>query len=68
MISPPEIAGGGGFTFEDVPVAIYLGALLAEESAPGLEGRIVTRVAVQQAAHGEPPRAPFLTGMAATVG
>ena len=54
MILPPEIAGGGGFTFEDAPVAIYLGALLGEESAPGLKGRIVTRVAVQQAAHDEP--------------
>jgi hypothetical protein len=51
---PPEIAGGGGFTFEDAPVAIYLGALLGEESTPGLKGRIVTRVAVQQAASGEP--------------
>jgi len=39
MILPPEIAGGGGFTFEDAPVAIYLGALLGEESAPGLKGR-----------------------------
>jgi len=54
MILPPEIAGGGGFTFEDAPVAIYLGALLGEESAPGLKGRIVTRVSVQQAAHDEP--------------
>ena len=54
MMQPPELAGGGGFTFEDAPVAIYLGALLGEESAPGLEDRTVMRVAVQQAAYGEP--------------
>src|SRR5258708_2777738 len=54
MIQSPEISGGGGFSFEDAPVAIYLGALLGEEAAPGLEGRAITRVAVQQAAFGEP--------------
>jgi len=54
MIQPPEISGGGGFTFEDAPVAIYLGALLGEESASGLQDRTVVRVAVQQAAYGEP--------------
>src|SRR5690348_12602960 len=54
MSQPPELTGGGGFTFEDAPVAIYLGALLGEESAAGLEDRIVVRVAVQQAAYGEP--------------
>jgi hypothetical protein len=54
MVLSPEISGGGGFTFEDVPVAIYLGALLGEETAPGLEDRVVTRVAVQQAQFGEP--------------
>jgi hypothetical protein len=54
MIQPPDTSGGGGFTFEDAVVALYLGALLGEESAPGLEGRIVTRVAVQQANFGEP--------------
>ena len=64
MILPPEIAGGGGFTFEDAPVAIYLGALLGEESAPGLEGRIVTRVAVQQAASGEPLDDLIVDGLA----
>ena len=53
-MQPPELAGGGGFTFEDAPVAIYLGALLGEKSAPGLEDRTVMRVAVQQAAYGEP--------------
>jgi hypothetical protein len=54
MSQSPEIAGGAGFTFEDAPVAIYLGALLGEESAPGLEDRTVVRVAVQQAAYSEP--------------
>src|ERR1700684_1572215 len=54
MAQPPELSGGGGFTFEDAPVAIYLGALLGEESAPGLNDRTVVRVAVQQAAYGEP--------------
>ena len=54
MTQSPEISGGGGFTFEDAPVAIYLGALLGEEFAPGLHDRIVMRVAVQQAAYGEP--------------
>jgi hypothetical protein len=54
MVLSPEISGGGGFTFEDVAVAVYLGALLGEETAPGLKDRTVTRVAVQQAAFGEP--------------
>lgn len=54
MVQPPELTGGGGFSFEDAVVAIYLGALLGEESAPGLAGRIVSRVAVQQAAFGDP--------------
>lgn len=50
----PELKGGSGFTFEDGVAAIYLGALLGEESAPGLTGAIVSRVAFQQAAFGEP--------------
>jgi hypothetical protein len=54
MVSSPEISGGAGFSFEDASVAIYLAALLGEESGPGLSGRLVTRVAVQQAAFGEP--------------
>ena len=54
MTHSPELTGGGGFTFEDAPVAIYLGALLGEESAAGLEDRTIVRVAVQQAAYGEP--------------
>jgi hypothetical protein len=54
MTQPPELAGGGGFSFEDAPVSIYLGALLGEEPAPGFEDRTIVRVAVQQAAFGEP--------------
>ncbi|MGH6679201.1 MAG: hypothetical protein ACREDL_09800 [Bradyrhizobium sp.] len=52
MIQPPDTSGGSGFTFEDASVALYLAALLGEQSAPGLENRIVTRVAVQQRNHG----------------
>jgi hypothetical protein len=54
MATSPELSGGAGFTFEDAVVAHYLICLLAEESAPGLNGRIVARVAQQQAAFGEP--------------
>jgi hypothetical protein len=54
MNQSPEISGGAGFSFEDATVAIYLAALLGEESALGLLGRIVVRVAVQQVAFGEP--------------
>lgn len=63
-IQSPEISGGSGFTFEDAPVAIYLGALLGEESGPALGGRIVTRVAVQQAAFGEPLDDLIVDGLA----
>lgn len=54
MIQPPDTSGGSGFTFEDASVALYLAALLGEQSAPGLENRAVTRVAVQQRNQGEP--------------
>jgi hypothetical protein len=54
MPQAPEISGGAGFSFEDASVAFYLAALLGEESVPGLSDRIVTRVALQQAAFGEP--------------
>jgi hypothetical protein len=54
MVQAPEISGGAGFSFEDVSVALYLAALLGEESGPGLSDRIVVRVALQQAAFGEP--------------
>ena len=47
MTQSPETAGGAGFTFEDAALAIFLAALLGEENAPGLAGRIVVRVACQ---------------------
>lgn len=49
-----ELTGGSGFTFEDGVSAQYLAGLLFEGSMPGLPGRIITRVALQQAAFGEP--------------
>ncbi|MFY0527350.1 hypothetical protein ACN28I_30795 [Archangium gephyra] len=48
-----ELTGGGGFTYEDSVVAYYLAALLREEAAMGGNG-VVVKVAVQQAAQGEP--------------
>jgi hypothetical protein len=48
-----ELTGGEGFTYEDTVVAYYLTALLHEDAAAGLTGRVV-RVAVQQAGTGEP--------------
>ena len=48
-----ELTGGEGFTYEDTVVAYYLTALLHEDAAAGLTGQVV-RVAVQQAAAGDP--------------
>src|ERR1039458_2831584 len=48
-----EITGGAGFTYEDAVVAYFLTALLRKEPAAGQTGT-VTRVAIQQARHGEP--------------
>lgn len=50
----PELRGGGGFSFEDAVAAVYLTALLTETVAPGIKTGIVTRVALQGAASGEP--------------
>jgi hypothetical protein len=50
---PPDLSGGSGFTFGDVVVAVYLAALLGERSAPGIEPRLVYRVALEQANVGE---------------
>jgi hypothetical protein len=50
----PELAGGAGFTFEDLVTASYLAALLQQGYAPGVESRSVTRVALQQRDIGEP--------------
>jgi hypothetical protein len=53
-MASPELTGGAGFTFEDACAAVYLAALLAEETAPGLPDKIVVRVDVQQAPAGRP--------------
>lgn len=50
----PELAGGAGFTFEGAVGAFYLTALLGEAYAPGIDGRVVVRVAFQQRSFGEP--------------
>jgi len=54
MPQSPELAGGEGFTFEGDVAAFYLSALLAEAYAPGIDGRTVVRVSVQQRDFGEP--------------
>jgi hypothetical protein len=64
MTQPPDTSGGSGFTFEDAAVAFYLGALLGEHSAPALENRAVTRVAVQQRNRGEPLDDLIVNGVA----
>jgi hypothetical protein len=50
----PELAGGAGFTFEDAVAGSYLTALLQQGYAPGVESRVVPRVALQQRNFGEP--------------
>ena len=50
----PELTGGAGYTFEDGVAATYAAALLCENTAPGLPGRVVTKVAMQQGAFGQP--------------
>ena len=54
MVQSPENSAGTGFTFEHSATAVYLCALLGEETAPGLRDCVVTRVAVQQDGYGEP--------------
>lgn len=54
MPQSPELAGGEGFTFEGDVAAFYLTALLAEDSARGIDDRTVGRVSVQQRDFGEP--------------
>jgi hypothetical protein len=53
-MTSPELTGGAGFTFEDAVAASYLVALVCGTTSPGLGGRVVTRVAQQQEAAGEP--------------
>lgn len=50
----PELTGGAGFTYEAHVAARYFVGLLTEGSAPGLNHRIVKRVALQQKSAGEP--------------
>ena len=44
----PELTGGAGFTFEDNVAAVYAVALLCETTGPGVPGRIVRRLMLQQ--------------------
>lgn len=50
----PELTGGSGFTFEDAVAAVYVAALLMESTAPGLPGRTVSAVSLQQAVFDHP--------------
>jgi hypothetical protein len=50
----PELAGGAGFTFENLVGANYLVSLLSEAYAPGIENQAVCRVSLQQRDFGEP--------------
>ncbi|PTT19391.1 hypothetical protein DBR12_12400 [Acidovorax sp. HMWF029] len=50
----PELTGGQGFTFEDAVSSVYAAALLCEATAPGLPGRVVRHVSVQQGSFGQP--------------
>lgn len=50
----PELTGGQGFTFEDAVSSVYAAALLCETTAPGLPGRIVRYISLQQGVFGQP--------------
>lgn len=50
----PELTGGQGFTFEDAVSSIYAAALLCETTAPGLPGRIIRHISMQQGSFGQP--------------
>ncbi len=53
-MTSPELTGGAGFTYEDAVTAQYLVAMVGETTAAALGGRVVQRVAQQQADFGEP--------------
>lgn len=53
-MTSPELTGGAGFTYEDAVTAHYLAAMVDGTTAVALDGRIVQRVAQQQADFGEP--------------
>lgn len=50
----PELTGGQGFSFEDAVSSVYAAALLCETTAPGLPGRVVKHLSVQQGSFGQP--------------
>jgi hypothetical protein len=50
----PELTGGQGFSFEDAVSSVYTAALLCETTAPGMPGRVVRHVSVQQGSFGQP--------------
>jgi N-acetylglucosamine kinase-like BadF-type ATPase len=54
MTQSSELAGGAGFTFGDAVSATYLASLLQQGFAPGIQGRTVCRVALEQRDLGEP--------------
>lgn len=53
-MTSPELTGGAGFTYEDAVAAYYLVSLISGTTAVALDGRVVQRVAQQQADFGEP--------------
>lgn len=53
-MTSPELTGGAGFTYEDAVTAQYLVAMVGDTTAVALGGRVVQRVAQQQADFGEP--------------
>lgn len=53
-MTSPELTGGAGFTYEDAVTAHYLLGMIGGTTAAALDGRIVQRVAQQQADFGEP--------------
>ena len=50
----PELTGGQGFSFEDAVSSVYAAALLCETTAPGLPGRVVKHISVQQGSFDQP--------------
>jgi hypothetical protein len=50
----PELTGGQGFSFEDAVASVYAAALLCETTAPGLPGRVVRHISMQQGSFGQP--------------
>ena len=48
-----QSAGGSGFTYEHRVAALYATALVCGQTAPGVEGKIVSRVELQRKAAGD---------------